>query len=347
MMAYMSDIMPQHQKTMAYATAYAFCSIGLFIGVGLAITLSICFGDEANFIAIAIIDIIQLIYCYFVVPESLKVRNRKPFNTQNLNPLRPLYQCCCFHPIVMWIAVVQFFISLPETGILDMSLIFILDQLKIENETDANIANGIFIVSCSVGLVFGPLYLLPKLQSKNYKNIQILSVGVSLFFIAFVIFSLLAWIKSMVIACIGGVLITSGFIAFPAANGIVSKYLSKSEQGEGFGVIFAVRSLTWIIAPISFAWMYSIFKEAGIPAMTMYMASFMIMFALIVIMFPLTKTLEEADRLGTVFSLSTVELQMMSKGNKNETNLTRSNQVNKEIEMNTVDTFETLDDNVQ
>ncbi len=71
--------------------------------------------------------------------------------------------------------------------------------------------------------------------------------------------------------------------------------------------------------------------------MAMYMAAFMILFALIVIVFPLRKVLEETDRLDNVYSFSTVELQMMDKGNKNQTN--------KEIEMNTVDTFETLDNN--
>lgn len=41
MMAYMSDVMPEYQRTMGYATAYAFSAVGLFIGVGLAITLGI------------------------------------------------------------------------------------------------------------------------------------------------------------------------------------------------------------------------------------------------------------------------------------------------------------------
>ena len=48
----------------------------------------IFYGDEANFIAITILDVMQLIYCYFLTPESLKVQNRKQFTTKNLNPLR-------------------------------------------------------------------------------------------------------------------------------------------------------------------------------------------------------------------------------------------------------------------
>ena len=265
---------------------------------------------------------------------------------------RPLYHCCCYHPIVLWVAVVQFFISLPETGILDMSLIYILDQLNIQNETDANIRNAIFVVSCSIGLVLGPLIILPKLQNKNFDNIQILYVGVTLFFIAFILFSFMQWIKSMVIASIAGILLTSGFISFPAANGIVTKHLTKSEQGIGFGVIFAVRSLTWIIAPVGFAEMYAIFKNGGVPSMTMFMGAIMILIALIVIWWPLRKTLDETVRTGKKYSFSTVELQMMNKNNNankgdNKKALHGKQDKIKEIEMDTVAHFETLDGSIR
>eukprot|EP01083_Nonionella_stella_P132980 404347_1 len=308
MLAYISDIMPPYQRTIAYSVAYALCGIALFVGVGLAITLSILFGDESNFIAIAIIDVIQIMYCYFVLPESLKVEARKPFTTQNLNPLRPLYQCC-FHPIVLWIAVVQFCISLPETGILDMAMLFVLDQLSIQNELDANIANSMFIVSVSIGLLFGNLFLLPKLQSKQFSNMRILCIGVALLFVSFMLFSLLQWFKSLLFSCIGGVFISSGFIAFPAANGIVTAYLSKSEQGIGFGVIFAVRSLTWILAPISFSQIYSFSKEIGLPAMLMYMAAIMVSFAFLIVLFPLRNALNNVRR--GKYSFSTNNLQML------------------------------------
>ena len=231
-----------------------------------------------------------------------------------------------------------------------MSLIYILDQLDIQNETDANITNAIFIVACSIGLVCGPLFILPRLQSKNFNNIQILLVGTSLFFIAFILFSFLQWIKSMVIPFIGGVLITCGFISFPAANGIVTKHLSKSEQGIGFGVIFAVRSLTWIIAPISFAEMYALFKNGGVASMTMYMGAIMILFAVFIIWFPLRRTILDTVRTGRKYSFSTVELQMMGNDDGRNRNLSQNGlngkdekQKNKEMDT-VVDQFETLDD---
>ena len=233
-----------------------------------------------------------------------------------------------------------------------MSLIYILDQLNIQNETDANITNGIFVVSCSVGLVLGALMILPKLQNRNFDNIQILYVGVALFFIAFILFSFMQWIKSVVIASIAGILLTCGFIAFPAANGIVTKHLTKSEQGIGFGVIFAVRSLTWIIAPVGFAEMYAIFKRSGAPSMTMFMGAIMILIALIVIWWPLRKTLNETVRTGRKYSFSAVELGIMNRNNNgnngdNKATLDVKEDKIKEKEMDTVTHFETLDGSVR
>ena len=239
---------------------------------------------------------------------------------------------------------------MPETGILDMSLIYILDQLSIENEADANITNAVFIISGSVGLIIGPLVILPWLQKRACSNIQILCVGGSLFLVSFVLLSLLQWIKSMVIPVIGGCLLTCGFIAFPAANGTVTKHLTKNEQGIGFGVIFAVRSLTWILAPVSFAEMYSFFKEKGVPSMTMYSAAFMIMFAMIIIVWPLRMTVMETERLQKKYSFGTVELQMMD--NENDKNSKKevmtTNDIKKtEMEMNTAGHFETLDGQIR
>ena len=86
--AYISDVLPEHQRTMAFSVGYAFCALGLFLGVGMAIGTSLLFGDEANFVVMTVIRVITMIYLYFRLPESLKVQHRKPFTTKNLNPFR-------------------------------------------------------------------------------------------------------------------------------------------------------------------------------------------------------------------------------------------------------------------
>ena len=61
MVAYMSDIMPEYQRTMGYATAYAFSAIGLFVGVGLAITLGI---SAYNFTSVFFFFCFFCFYCW-------------------------------------------------------------------------------------------------------------------------------------------------------------------------------------------------------------------------------------------------------------------------------------------
>ena len=178
---------------------------------------------------------------------------------------------------------------------------------------------------------------------------------------SFCVFALLQWIKSLVIGAIGGLLITVccnpmsatfdiflsvilmahfqiqiGFIAFPAANGIVTKHLSKTEQGIGFAVIYAVRSLTWIIAPIAFAETYSVFKAVGLPSMVMLFAAALLFMVVIIILFPLKRTILLTETSGRKYSFSTVELEMIDKKDRN--------QEAKEAAMETNDRFETLGD---
>lgn len=134
MLAYLSDILSKQQRIFAYSIGYAFASIGLIIGVGLSVLIGIYYDDKVQFITISIINIISLIYVIFFIPESLSKNKRKKFKFNDSNPFKPFYRCCN-HPIIIWCAIIQFLISLPEVGIFDIALIYALDILHIENES--------------------------------------------------------------------------------------------------------------------------------------------------------------------------------------------------------------------
>ena len=53
-----------------------------------------------------------------------------------------------------------------------------VNKLNVQNEKDSYITNAIFVAASSIGLVLGPLFILPKLQKRGYGNIQILLVKV-------------------------------------------------------------------------------------------------------------------------------------------------------------------------
>ncbi len=71
---------------------------------------------------------------------------------RNANPLRPLLHSRD-NEIVFWISIVQFLISLPELGVLDTVLPYILDQLDVSDDKKAKELTGMFILLCGVGMV--------------------------------------------------------------------------------------------------------------------------------------------------------------------------------------------------
>ena len=292
----------------------------------------------------------MFIYVYKFLPESLSPQNRKPFTLKNLNPFTPICNCIRVrHPIVFWIAMIQFFISLPETGVLDMSVVFILDQMHIDNENDANFMSSLFMVSAAVGLVFGSVYFMPKLsQLFNGDNIKILKVGIMVLIVSFGLLSMLVYIKHIIVIIVSGFCITTGFVAFSAANGIVTKYLNTKEQGIGFGVVFSIRSITWTLAPYSFALLYDKFTKMGFPVFTYLVACFLLIFALLLVMFPLHNALNKAHDNKAQYSMtiSNININEMTLNNaielqsNNKHSLANNIKINKHGKMK----FETIDD---
>ena len=112
MTSYVADVIDEKLRTTAYGVTYAIAASSLIVAMGIAIFISVVFYTELNFTVITIINVIQLFYIAFFVKESLSKNLRKKINKKNFNPFKPLLQFRK-HPIVAWIAMVQFFASLP------------------------------------------------------------------------------------------------------------------------------------------------------------------------------------------------------------------------------------------
>ena len=76
------------------------------------------FDNHSNFICIVIGYSLQMTYIFLFVPESLSIHNRKHTTNIKCNPFQPLLHIKD-NPIVFWCCVLQFVITMPETGVLD------------------------------------------------------------------------------------------------------------------------------------------------------------------------------------------------------------------------------------
>lgn len=130
MIAYGADVIPEDERTLAFAIMYFLGGIGLLIGSVAGAVIEIYYGFYWIFVAIVGIWTVLIIFCLIFQYESLKPENRKPFETKCYNPFSPLLKLRA-HPVVFWIGILQLFISLPETGVVDMATMIVDDLLGI------------------------------------------------------------------------------------------------------------------------------------------------------------------------------------------------------------------------
>jgi len=116
--------------------------------------------------------------------------------------------------------------------------------------------------------------------------------------IGFIFMMILSWISHILFVILSGIFIMMSMIAFPASNGIATKYLNIEEQGIGFGIIYSIRALGWIIAPIIFSVFYDYFKSNGLPGFSVLILAIMCCIALIIALIPLRKSIDNAIKNG-------------------------------------------------
>ena len=304
--AYVSDIIPSTQRTVAYGLMYLMGGIGLFIGASLAIIISIIWNDDANFIVIMIIYLCLTIYVYFFIKESLSDNNRVHNHNNNkwwFNPFSPLLHIRD-HPIVYKCCIISFLISLPEVGVIDTAIPYMLDQLEInDDKTKANVITGIFVSITGLGMILTNALLLPLLK-KKYTDYEISVIGSGLVTISMFLVATISWFPSIPLVCVTAFTLSLSFIVFPAIYSISTKYLKSKEQGLGMGIIFACKGLTFAISPFTFGYSYAAFKSINFPSAPYLIATFISSIAIFVIIFKLKSAIDIVKLSPNDFCLS-------------------------------------------
>lgn len=236
MIAYVSDIIPASHRTVAFGLMYLMGGIGLFTGSLISIFVSILWSDDINFYVIVCIYFILMLYTFQCIQESLTVHSKKEISSkskcQSCNPFVSLMHIRD-HAVVFNAAIIAFMISLPETGVIDTAIPYMLDQMNaVDNKADANIITGTFIIVTGLGIVSVNLMLLPLLK-KRFNDYEITIIGAMLVSMSMFMFAVISWIPHIVTVCLCGIVLSMGFIIFPSLYSIVTSSLSAKEQVFG------------------------------------------------------------------------------------------------------------------
>ena len=236
--AYIADISPPEKRAQNFGLIGAAFGIGFIIGP-VAGGLLGQFGPRVPFLAAAALSLLNALYGFFVLPESLSKENRRPFQWKRANPLGSLFQ------LKKYPAVTGLVVSLVLVYIAGHSVQSTWPYYNMEkfHWNEAMVGYSLGFVGVMVAIIQGGLIrlIIPKLGNEKsvYVGLLLYSLGLILF-----AFATRGW---MMFAFI--IPYSLGGICGPALQGIMSANVPPNEQGELQGGLTSLMSVTAIIGP--------------------------------------------------------------------------------------------------
>ncbi len=248
--AYIADISEPKDRGKYFGIVGATVGFGFIIGPtlgGLAAKISY----SAPFFFAAGLTIINMLFGYFVLPESLDKKHRMvDFSLKHLNPFTPLLQVLKSSYIRL-LFLIAFFYFLPFAQLQGISSVFFKDMLKWSPE---NI--GYLFLVLGIGDMITQGYLSGKLLPK-YGEKRLLIAGFFLTGLAYGSSALLVFFPTSILAYVGILIYALGSGLFePSIGSLISRSADPREQGRVQGASQSMQSITRIIGPLTAALLY-------------------------------------------------------------------------------------------
>ncbi|MCD2246796.1 MFS transporter [Listeria marthii] len=242
--AFFADITPQEQRTKYFGWVSAAAGAGAALGPAFGGLLA-HFGYAVPFFFGAAITLLNFMFGYFYMPESLQEEHRlKRIPLVRLNPFSQLLNILTIKNLSR-LLVAAFLIWVPNG-----SLQAVMTQFTIDSFSWKPALIGMMFSIMGIQDILSQAFVMPKLLLKlTDKQIAILGMMAEIIGYALIAASSIFTLAPLLV--IGMFVFGFGDSIFgPAFNGMVSKSASASEQGRIQGGSQAIQSLARIIGPI-------------------------------------------------------------------------------------------------
>ncbi|MEY2493624.1 MAG: transporter, family, tetracycline resistance protein [Verrucomicrobiota bacterium] len=266
--AYVSDVVAPEKRAQAFGMIGAAFGVGFVLGPALGGLLGNS-DPRLPFWVAGGLSLANALYGYFVLPESLPAEKRKPFTMRRANPIGSL-ALLRSHPELFRLATIQFIGYIAHEVFNVWALYTIFRYGWKEGTIGLSLALvGLCSVVISTGLVqpmvsrFGERRTLYIGQFFGALGMALAGLARTTGFFFFSIPVMMMWT-----------------ISTPAAQGMMTRRVSESEQGELQGAISSLCSLAWIFGPALFTFTFAYFidqqKGWNFPAAPWYLGAFLL-----------------------------------------------------------------------
>lgn len=252
--AYIADISTAETRAKNFGLLGAAFGLGFIIGPAIGGLLS-GFGVRAPFYAAAILTLLNWLYGYFILPESLSKENRRPFSWKRANPVGSLLHLNKY-PAIAGLVFSLVLIYLAAHAVQSNWSFFTMYRFK---WTEKMVGLSLSLVGLLVAVVQGGLIRVinPKLGNEKsvYIGLCLYATGMLLFAFATQSWMMYAFLLPY---CMGG-------IAGPALQAIIAGHVPANEQGELQGGLTGLMSLTSIFGPLIMTNLFYYFTKNSNP----------------------------------------------------------------------------------
>jgi DHA1 family tetracycline resistance protein-like MFS transporter len=252
--AYIADISEPEKRAQNFGIIGAAFGIGFIIGPVLGGVLG-QYSTKLPFLAAAGLALVNAIYGFFILPESLAPEHRRPFEWKRANPVGSLMQLKKY-PAVSGLIASLVLIYIAAHAVQSTWTFFTMSRF---GWTESLVGYSLGLVGLLSGLVQGLLIrvTIPKLGQKKSIVIGLALYSIALFLFAFATQS---WMMFAILVpyCLGG-------IAGPALQGLISTQIPPNEQGELQGGLTSLMSVTSIVGPPLMTTLFAWFTSKSAP----------------------------------------------------------------------------------
>lgn len=252
--AYIADISTPEKRAQNFGLIGAAFGLGFIIGPLIGGLVG-PYGTRVPFLVSAGLTLVNWLYGFFILPESLSLENRRKFEWKRANPVGSLQSLKRF-PVITGLITSLVLVYISAHAVQTNWSFFTIERFDWDERM---IGISLAVVGIVFAVVQGGLIriIIPKLGQERsvYVGLGLYALGYFLY-----AFATQSWMMFAITIpyCLGA-------IAGPALQGIISTQVPANEQGELQGALTSLMSVTSIIGPLVMTNIFYFFTRADAP----------------------------------------------------------------------------------